>query len=116
MRIREPLSWKTEEDDGLQHVEVQQWGLRLPNATIAWGTWRGLSFATPTERLQAVAALVKSLEDAGFTPSEAIKEYGWCTRQTEITYYEDVEQGPIDDPDALGVTLEVPQEDVQDDQ
>lgn len=94
--------------DTEEKSQIQEWGLRLPNGTVQWGSWRGLHFSTTAERLTALATLVKTLEDAGLVASESIKEYGWCTRTAEIVYLNDVEIVSIDDPHALGVTLELP--------
>lgn len=83
----------------------EQWGLKLPDGTIMWGSWQNLSFATPMDRLLAIANLQKTAADCGFSEGEQIAQflahYGWVTRnQIATVVYEDTGAYALTDPPA----------------
>src|ERR1700684_1437294 len=38
-------------------VTTTQWGLELPSGEVQWGSWNGIDFSTPLDRLRMVATL-----------------------------------------------------------
>lgn len=70
----------------------QQWGLRLPSSEVAWGSWSGIDFTTPLDRLRMVATLQKTALEMGFDEGDQtqvfLNNYTWCVRErkSKISY------------------------------
>ncbi len=88
-----------------------QYGLRLPNGETAWGSWSGVSFDQPLDRLRMIAKLQRAAQDCGWQIDEFVGRYAWVAReQHAVVHYEDAGEYDIHDPDIVTV---VPSENSQ---
>lgn len=89
--------------DDQEVVTTLQWGLQLPSGEVQWGSWNGIDFSTPLDRLRMVATLQQTAFDMGFTEGkqsdEFLNKYGWQTReQIARIRYKNTEVFSLTDP------------------
>lgn len=92
-------------DDSGELVTTLQYGLRMPNGEVVWGSWAECNFAQPLDRLRLVAKLQRVATDCHWQIDEFVNRYTWVARQQRaIVRYEDAGEYPITDPDIVSVT------------
>lgn len=92
-------------DDSGELVTTLQYGLRMPNGEVVWGSWAECNFDLPLDRLRLVAKLQRVAQDCHWQIDEFVNRYAWTTRQQRaIVRYEDGGEYPITDPDIVSVT------------
>lgn len=79
-----------------------EYGIRLPNGTVAWDTYKGHSLSTAKGRSRLLLTLCKTAQDLDFEESVYLSHYGWARRQTC-----DGDYLPITDLSALGASRQV---------
>ena len=85
-----------------QLLVTQEWGLLFPTGKIAWGSWQGVSFGNPVDRIHMVAKLQKTAEELGFEQRYFLAHYRWVTRteRAHVTY-EDTGAHDLTAPEAF---------------
>lgn len=73
----------------VQTTVIAQWGLRLPDDTIAWDHWQGIPFNNPLDRIRLIATLQKTALNVGFAEGDQIVNflgnYSWVVREATVT-------------------------------
>jgi hypothetical protein len=62
-----------------------EYGLLLPNGTVAWNEYRGHSVETPEQRWRLLQVLRMTAEEVGFDEDEFLSCYGWKARTVTTT-------------------------------
>jgi hypothetical protein len=92
-------------DDSGELVTTRQYGLRMPNGDVVWGSWAECDFAQPLDRLRLIAKLQRVAQDCHWQTDEFVNRYAWVTReQRAIVRYEDLGTFDISDPSIVAVT------------
>ena len=59
---------------------LREWGLVLPDGTVAWGSYKGHPLATPDDRAQMVLTLSQTAADLSFPTEAFLRHYEWASR------------------------------------
>lgn len=82
----------------------EEYGLVLPNGTVAWGEYRGHPITTPEQRQALLAVLQKTAGEIGFSEDRFLEFYRWSRRNVTITV--DDQTWAIDNSDVLSLAGE----------
>lgn len=63
----------------------KEFGLVLPDKTVAWREYRGHPLDTPEQRAALVLVLRKTAEEIGFEEGLFLSFYRWSVRHVSIT-------------------------------
>ena len=92
-------------DDSGELVTTIQYGLKMPNGDVVWGSWAECNFDQPLDRLRLIAKLQRVAQDCHWQTEEFVSRYAWVTReQRAIVRYENVGTYDIADPSIVAVT------------
>lgn len=80
-------------DDDVTSARTE-YGLALPNGTIAWNEYRGHPVQTDQQRWFMLQTLRKTAAEVGFDEDEFLSCYGWVWR-TVITTIRDTQTAPV---------------------
>ncbi len=88
-----------------------QWGLQLPNGEVHWGSWSGIDFSTPLDRMRMIATLQKTALDMGLSENgqsdELLNKYKWKIREaTARIRYKDSGTFSLNDPAVSAAPVE----------
>lgn len=80
---------QSDDDNRTDTVTLLQWGLRLPDGTVSWGSWQGIPCDNPLDRMRMIATLQKTALSIGFAEGDQVAaflgNYGWVTRQAVVS-------------------------------
>ena len=98
-------------DDSGELVTTVQYGLKMPNGEVVWGSWAECNFDLPLDRLRLVAKLQRVAQDCHWQIDEFISRYAWVAReQRAIVRYEDAGTYTITDPSIVAIAAPEQQE------
>ena len=75
-----------------------EYGLSLPNGTVAWNEYRTHPIQDEQQRWLLLQVLRKTAEEIGFDEDEFLSCYGWVSRSVTTTI-RDTKNYPIDSDD-----------------
>lgn len=59
---------------------LTEWGLVLPDGTVAWGSYKGHPLATPADRARMFLVLSQTAADLSFPDEVFLRHYEWTSR------------------------------------
>lgn len=98
-------------DDNGELVTTVQYGLKMPNGEVVWGSWAECDFAQPLDRVRLIAKLQRVAQDCCWQIEEFVNRYSWVAReQRAIVRYEDAGAYTITDPSIVAIATPEQQE------
>ena len=88
-----------------------EYGLALPNGSVAWNEYRGHPVQTPTQRWLLLQVLRKTADEVGFAEDEFLSCYGWVARTVTTTIC-DKQSWVIDNSEVCSPPSELPESSV----
>jgi hypothetical protein len=84
-------------------IVTREWGLKLPGGDVVWGSWQGVPFDNPLDRVHMIAKIKQTAQDSGWDPEEFFVNYSWVTRNAYTTVdYQLTEAYSLMDPAVSG--------------
>ena len=91
-------------DDSGELVTTLQYGLRTPGGEVHWGSWSGISFDEPIDRVRMIAKLQQAAKECEWQIDEFVNRYTWVARyQRAIVRYEDAGEFAINAPEVIAI-------------